>query len=424
MNFFVVTVLLLVAAYIAFFFTKKRFEAQSRIINLKNKTIIRKAKREKQAPVAWQKPLQSIPAYYGYFAFIWSFIPALALVIIIFQSGVLKFTLAGAGIVIVLTTVIFTLLANIFLKPDFKARKHVETWIKGFFIFCSAISVSITLLIFISVLFESYRFFEHVSVFHFLFTTEWSPQTAMRIDQAGGSGKFGVIPVFTGTLLITFIAMIVAVPFGLMSAIYLAEYAGPRFRTYVKPILEVLAGIPTVVYGYFAAITFGPFIRSVFDGMGISIPSESALAAGIVMGVMIIPFVMSLSDDVMSAVPRSLREGSLGLGATKSETIKQVVIPAALPGIMGAVLLAISRAIGETMIVVMAAGLTANLTLNPLESVTTATVQIVKLLVGDQEFDSAKTLAAFALSLTLFVITLLLNIAALLIVKKYRERYE
>ncbi len=227
-----------------------------------------------------------------------------------------------------------------------------------------------------------------------------------------------------GTLLISFIAMLVAVPAGLMSAIYLAEYASPRVRSLAKPALEILAGIPTVVYGFFAALTVAPFLRKAGEGVGLEVSSESALAAGLVMGVMIIPFISSLADDVITAVPQSLRDGSLGLGATRSETIKKVIFPAALPGIVGGVLLAVSRAIGETMIVVMAAGLAAKLTANPLETVTTVTVQIVTLLVGDQEFDSPKTLAAFALGLMLFVVTLALNFIALRVVKKYREQYE
>ena len=224
--------------------------------------------------------------------------------------------------------------------------------------------------------------------------------------------------------MITLIAMLVAVPIGLLSAIYLSEYATPRFRMFAKPILEILAGVPTVVYGFFAALTVAPFLRGLGDSIGISVSSESALAAGVVMGVMIIPFVSSLSDDVINAVPQALRDGSLGLGATRSETVRRVIFPAALPGIVGAILLAVSRAIGETMIVVMAAGLAANLTANPLEAMTTVTVQIVTLLIGDQEFDSAKTLAAFALGLMLFLVTLFLNVIALRVVRRYREQYE
>jgi phosphate transport system permease protein len=232
------------------------------------------------------------------------------------------------------------------------------------------------------------------------------------------------VPLFAGTMLISAIAMIIAVPAGLMAAIYLSEYASPKVRTFVKPALEVLAGVPTVVYGFFAALTVAPYLRETGSMFGLSVSSESALAAGLVIGVMIIQFVSSLSDDVINAVPQSLRDGSFGLGATHSETIKQVIIPAALPGIVGGILLAVSRAIGETMIVVMAAGLAANLTANPMESVTTVTVQIVTLLVGDQEFNSPKTLSAFALGLMLFVITLILNSVALMVVKKYREQYE
>jgi phosphate transport system permease protein len=247
---------------------------------------------------------------------------------------------------------------------------------------------------------------------------------AIRSDQVGSSGAFGAVPLFTGTLLIAGIALLVAVPLGLLSAVYMAEYAAPRFRAVVKPLLEILAGIPTVVYGFFAALTVAPFIRDAGTALGLTVASESALAAGLVMGIMIIPFVSSLADDVITAVPHSLREGSYGLGATKSETITLVVLPAALPGIVGGVLLAASRAIGETMIVVMAAGLAANLTANPLEAVTTVTTQIVTLLVGDQEFDSPKTLAAFALGLVLFTITLALNMVALSIVNRYREKYD
>jgi len=285
-------------------------------------------------------------------------------------------------------------------------------------------SILITIAIVGSVLFEAIRFFQAVPISDFLFGLHWSPQMALRADQAGSSGAFGAVPLFVGTLLVTLVAMAIAIPVGLFSAIYLAEYAQPRTRNYLKPALEMLAGIPTVVYGYIAIIMVAPVLRSLGEAVGLSVASESALAAGLVMGVMIIPFMSSLSDDIITAVPRSLREASYALGATPSETIRRVVLPAALPGIMGAVLLSVSRAIGETMIVVMAAGMAANLTWNPLESVTTVTVQIVSLLVGDQEFDSPKTLAAFALGLALFCITLLLNIIALHIVKSYKEQYE
>jgi phosphate transport system permease protein len=310
------------------------------------------------------------------------------------------------------------------LRPQFRARNHVELAIKVALIAASMVAILTTVGILLSVTFEAIRFFQQVPFSDFLLGLTWSPQTAIRADQVGSSGAFGAVPLFTGTLLISGIALFVAVPIGLMIAIYLSEYARPALRRVVKPVLEVLAGIPTVVYGYFAALTVAPVIRQVGAGLGLDVASESALGAGLVMGVMIIPFVSSLSDDVINAVPRAMRDGSYGLGATKSETIKRVILPAALPGIVGGVLLAASRAIGETMIVVMAAGLSANLTANPLESVTTVTVQIVTLLVGDQEFDSPKTLAAFALGLMLFVVTLILNIVALQVVRRYREQYD
>lgn len=310
------------------------------------------------------------------------------------------------------------------IDPQTQARNKVEMVVKILMILCASIAIFTTVGIVMSVLFESMRFFDAVPPADFLFGTKWSPQTSIRSDQVGSSGSFGAIPLFVGTLLISAIALIIAVPLGLMSAIYLSEYASSRVRAFAKPTLEILAGIPTVVYGFFAALTIAPFLRSTGEYLGLSVASESALAAGLVMGIMIIPFVSSLSDDVISAVPRAMRDGSYGMGATQSETIRLVVIPAALPGIVGGILLAASRAIGETMIVVMAAGLSANLTINPLEAVTTVTVQIVTLLTGDQEFDSPKTLAAFALGLGLFVITLLLNFIALHIIRRYREQYE
>ncbi len=309
-------------------------------------------------------------------------------------------------------------------KPEMRARNRVESIVLWIMIVFSSIAILTTLGIVLSVLFESLLFFQKISPLEFFFGAQWSPQTAMRADQVAAEGAFGAVPLFTGTLLVSAIAMLVAVPIGLMSAIYLSEYAPRPVRSWAKPVLEVLAGIPTVVYGFFAALTVAPLIRGFGESLGLSVASESALAAGLVMGIMIIPFVSSLSDDVINAVPQAMRDGSYALGATQSETVRRVIIPAALPGIVGGILLAVSRAIGETMIVVMAAGLTANLTANPLESVTTVTVQIVTLLTGDQEFDSAKTLAAFALGLTLFAVTLTLNVIALHIVRKYREQYE
>jgi phosphate transport system permease protein len=310
------------------------------------------------------------------------------------------------------------------VTAKFRARNVVEQVVTLFLIASSTIAIFTTIGIVLSLLFESLRFFAKVPVADFLFGLNWSPQTAMRAGQVGSSGSFGAVPLFTGTMLISIIAMIVAVPIGLLSAIYMAEYAHPKFRSIAKPLLEVLAGIPTVVYGFFAVMTVAPFLRDIGSSVGLAISTESALSTGIVMGVMIIPFISSLSDDVITAVPDSLRHGSYGLGATHSETIRQVVLPAALPGIVGGVLLAVSRAIGETMIVVMAAGLSAHLTANPLASVTTVTVQIVTMLVGDQEFDSPKTLSAFALGLVLFCVTLALNVVALNVVRKYREKYD
>ena len=321
------------------------------------------------------------------------------------------------------------------ISPAFRARNRVEGWIGGLLTVFSAVAVLTTLGIILSLVFESLRFFSAVSPLHFLFGTDWAPQGAFREDQAGGQGQFGAVPLFAGTFLIMLIAMLVAGPIGLFSAIYLAEYAGRRTRAWVKPGLEILAGVPTVVYGFFAALTVGPALRSALNGLGeamggpvgaylMGVQNQMALVAGVVMGVMLIPFVSSLSDDIINAVPQSLRDGSYAMGATKSETVKRVVLPAALPGVTGAFLLAISRAVGETMIVTMAAGLQANLTLNPLDTVTTVTVQIVTLLTGDQEFDSPRTLAAFGLGLTLFMVTLLLNVLALRIVQRYREQYD
>ena len=325
------------------------------------------------------------------------------------------------------------------INAKFWARNRVESWISNVLMICSIVAVVTTVGIILSLVWESGRFFQSVSPGEFLLGTHWSPQIGIRDDQVGSSGGFGALPLFAGTFLVMMIAMMVAGPIGLFSAIYLAEYAGPTARGDCKPLLEILAGVPTVVYGFFAALTVGPLFREGINALGLmlmdgqfhdlgvylsQVQNQMALVAGVVMGIMLIPFVSSLSDDIINAVPQALRDGSYAMGATKSETIKKVVLPAALPGIAGAFLLAISRAVGETMIVTMAAGLQAKLTLNPLETVTTVTVQIVTLLTGDQEFDSPKTLSAFALGLTLFVVTLLLNIIALRIVQKYREQYD
>ncbi len=423
--------------------------------------------------------LLALPGHYGYMTALWSAIPAVVLLLawMIFEPGYLNGVIAQnlpasvagqsqASIDLYINNVLLTVgngglsedqgiqnAANAYQKAREEsrmlvtalililcasgivfaftryltrqhARRRVEGVIRILLALCSAVAIVTTVGIVLSVLFEAIRFFEAVSIIDFIFGTTWSPQTAIREDQVGSSGSFGAVPLFAGTILISLIAMLIAVPVGLMTAIYLSEYASARFRAAAKPTLEILAGIPTVVYGFFAALTVAPFIRELGESLGLTVASESALAAGIVMGVMIIPFVSSLSDDVINAVPQAMRDGSLALGATHSETVKQVIIPAALPGIVGGVLLAASRAIGETMIVVMAAGLSAKLTVNPLDAVTTVTVQIVTLLTGDQEFDSPKTLAAFALGLMLFVATLLLNVVALHIVRKYIEQYE
>ena len=375
------------------------------------------------------KLLHSTPIYHGAILAINSSLASILLVIVwvLFEKNIFPELLAFRNILFILSIFIFFLTAFFTfkkIKNEFKARDKVEKIVELFLLVCSSLAILITVGIFLSVIFESNRFFESIPLTEFLFGTHWSPQMPIREDQAGSTGAFGAVPLFTGTFLIAFIAMCIAGPIGLMSAIFLSEYASKSVRDIVKPLAEILAGIPTVVYGFFAVIVVAPFIRNTGNYFGIEVASESALAAGLVMGVMIIPFVSSISDDVINAVPQNLKNGSLGVGATKSETIKLVIIPAALPGIIGGLLLAVSRAIGETMIVVMAAGMSANLTANPFEAVTTVTVQIVVLLVGDQEFDSPKTLAAFALGLVLFIMTLILNYIALHIVRKYREQYE
>lgn len=425
--------------------------------------------------------LHSLPAYYGYFVAIWCVLPALLLVLgwLLFETKVVAVlvveglpvsyrelppgelnlllnnikNLASGDIVgievddilktaaaqfnqyiaksrqlLALLTLGLAILSGTLswrrIRADFRARNRVESVIRWLLIGASSVAILTTVGIVLSVFFEALRFFKEVPLSEFLFGLDWSPQTAIRADQVASSGSFGAVPLFAGTLLITSIAMLVAVPVGLMSAIYLAEYSSTKIRGIAKPLLEVLAGIPTVVYGFFAALTVAPWVRTAGESLGVEVASESALAAGLVMGIMIIPIVSSLADDAINAVPSAMRDGALGLGSTRSETMTKVILPAALPGIVGGILLAVSRAIGETMIVVMAAGLAANLTANPFAAVTTVTVQIVTLLVGDQEFDSAKTLAAFALGLMLFVVTLLLNIIGLRVVRKYREQYD
>ena len=370
--------------------------------------------------------LQSLPGYYGWYAALWSGLPGLALWIACLAisgppQGKTLAALFGAAFALAVAGGGYSLSA---IRPGFAARARVERAARFGLMLSSTLAVLVTVGIVLSLIFESGLFFARVPVHEFLFGLHWSPQTALRADQVGSSGSFGAVPIFLGTLLITLIAMLVAVPIGLLSAVYMTFYTSRRMRALIKPVLEILAGVPTVVYGFFAALTVAPMVRDAGLWLGLDVASESALAAGLVMGIMIIPFVSSLSDDAITAVPQSMHDGSFALGATRSETIRLVILPAALPGIAGAFLLAVSRAVGETMIVVMAAGLAANLTANPLEAVTTVTVQIVTLLTGDQEFDSAKTLSAFALGLVLFAVTLTLNVIALRVVQRFRERYD
>ena len=314
------------------------------------------------------------------------------------------------------------------VAPAFRARLKVERGAEAFLFLCAAIAIATTVGIVASLLYESIRFFAQVPITDFLFGTRWNAQT---------SAEFGALPLFFGTFMIALIAMLVAAPIGLFAAIFLSEYASPRVRRYTKPLLEMLAGIPTVVYGFFALLVIAPGVRAAALGINsllinIGITSEpllaaqptSALAAGLVMGVMVIPFVSSLSDDVINAVPQTLRDAAFAMGATKSETIKQIILPAALPGIVASMLLAVSRAIGETMIVVMAAGQRARISFDPSTDLTTITVQIVALLTGETQFDSPKTLSAFALGLVLFVVTLGFNLIALRVAQRYREKYE
>jgi len=310
------------------------------------------------------------------------------------------------------------------VSTGFRARQRVERIVSGLMIFCAVVAIFTTIGIVAALTFETIKFFQMVPLTEFLFGTNWEPQIPIREDQIAAEGAFGAVPVFLGTIVIASVALFIAVPVGLLTAIYLNEFAPHRFRQVVKPILEILAGVPTVVYGFFAILVVAPALRQFGTGLGLDVASNTALAAGGVMGIMLIPFISSFADDALSAVPRSLRDGALALGATRGEMMMNVLFPAAIPGIVGGVLLAVSRAIGETMIVVMAAGLIARMTINPLDSVTAVTVQIVTLLIGDTAFDNPKTLAAFALGMMLFLATLVINIFALRIVRKYREIYD
>ncbi len=344
---------------------------------------------------------------------------ALSLVRLIGQRQGLE-TLSARSVFWVVLTVAATgcIAAILRSSTGFRARVASEAWIKFLLIAASTIAILTTIGIVLSMLFEAIHFFRQYDWRDFFFSTDWSPNFR-------GNSALGILPLLWGTLYVSFIALTLAVPVGLFAAIYLSEYAGPRMRSVAKPMIEILAGIPTIVYGLFALITIGPMLRDYFaQPLGLGDSASSVMTAGLVMGIMLIPFVSSLSDDTINAVPQAMRDGSLALGATRSETIRQVVIPAALPGIVGAVLLAASRAIGETMIVVLGAGAAARLSLNPFEAMTTVTVKIVSQLTGDTDFASPETLVAFALGLSLFVITLCLNVLALVIVRKYREHYE
>ncbi len=359
--------------------------------------------------------LAALPKQYGLNTALAVLLPSLAVLFVATFAGAANGRAYWAVIAIAVATLIISLAK---ITPDYRARTYAEAWIKLILIAASVIAILTTVGIVFSMLFETRNFFAQYGWRDFFFSTEWSPNFR-------GNSALGILPLLWGTLYISFIALLFAVPIGMFAAIYLSEYASPRLRAIAKPAIEILAGIPTIVYGLFALITVGPFLRDYFAApMGFGESASSVMTAGLVMGIMLIPFVSSLSDDIINAVPQSMRDGSLGLGATKSETIRQVVLPAALPGIVGAIILAASRAIGETMIVVLGAGAAARLSLNPFEAMTTVTVKIVSQLTGDTDFASPETLVAFALGLTLFVITLGLNVLALYIVRKYREQYE
>ena len=336
------------------------------------------------------------------------------------QSGNLAMT-----VLVLVTAIVAFFVSMRKISREYRARNLVESGILLVLVGAASIAILTTIGIVLSLIFNTYEFFKLYHFTDFFFGTNWAPSFSGR----GGSSELGILPLLWGTLYISLIALLVAVPIGLFSAIYLSEYAPKSVRAVAKPLLEILAGIPTIVYGLFALLTVGPMLVSVFGeggilGVGWMQGGTAVMTAGLVMGMMLIPFVSSLSDDIINAVPQSMRDGSLGLGATHSETVRQVIIPAALPGIVGAILLAASRAIGETMIVVLGAGAAARLSLNPFDAMTTVTAKIVSQLTGDSDFSSPVALVAFALGITLFVVTLGLNIFALYIVRKYREQYE
>ncbi|MCF8039737.1 MAG: phosphate ABC transporter permease subunit PstC [Desulfohalobiaceae bacterium] len=369
---------------------------------------------------------------FGWYALTWMILPALGVFVLAFLLHILGIISVPAVILLfgALTVALAGLAQALHsISPGLRARQKLEKVIYFFLFLAAVISILTTLGIVLSVIFEAIKFFQVVSVWEFISGTQWSPDTAFlqgaeRAGEEAAKPQFGAVPIFAGTFMITFIAMCVAIPVGLLSAIYMSEYAGDKVRAVAKPLLEILAGIPTVVYGFFAAITVSPLVVRLAESVGLEADYTNALAPGLVMGIMIIPFISSLSDDVIRAIPQSLREGSYALGLTTSETIKQVLLPAALPGIVSAFLLAVSRALGETMIVVMAAGLRPNLTMNPLEGMTTVTVRIVDALTGDLAFDSLETLSAFALGLTLLLITLILNLISTIVIRKFKQKYE
>lgn len=369
---------------------------------------------------------------YGWFIALYTALPIImitALGVFLYLFGVNSISLFS----MIVVAFIIGILSLLYLVKTFtnetKARDLIENLIKGVLIFAAFISVLTTFGILLSIIFETYHFFQRESFLGFIFGTEWNPDAAF-LEGAGRGGsevsstKFGAVPIFAGTFYITAIAMAVAIPIGVLSAIYLAEYASPKIRDRIKPLLEILAGIPTVVYGFFAALTVAPFLVDFLAVFNIDASYRSALGAGLVMGIMIVPIIASLSDDVISSVPQNIRNGSLALGMNKAETIKFVVLPSAMPGIIAAVLLGVSRALGETMIVVMAASLRPNLTWNFLEDMTTVTVKIVEALVGDQEFDSSLTLSAFALGFVLFIVTLVINIISIYMIRKFHKKYK
>ena len=367
---------------------------------------------------------RSLPAHYGWYIFICMILPSSVLFLLVSTLHLLTLY-SASGATLLSAAFLLTLWGGWYgfknINPDLCAREFVESVIRYLLISAAFISILTTIGIVLAIIFEAIHFFKIVSFWEFITGTHWAPDDA---TSGNTSGMFGSIPIFAGTFMITIIAMLVAVPIGILSAVFMSEYASERVRNTAKPALEILAGIPTVVYGFFAAITVSPLVVKFADSVGLQADYTNALTPGIVMGIMIIPFISSLSDDVIRAVPRALRDGSLALGTTISETVKYIVLPAALPGIIAAILLGVSRALGETMIVVMAAGLRPNLTWNPLEGMTTVTVRIVDALTGDQAFDSPETLSAFGLGLVLLVITLLLNVVSIYVTRRFRSQYE